>query len=78
MSNPYAFQLPRDVQAPCKDCPDRHIACHSSCEKFLDFKKQVEEAKHRGYIEHQLDRMRYISVKEHRIARENDKKWRRQ
>ena len=25
--------------APCKDCPDRKVGCHSSCQKYKDFKK---------------------------------------
>ena len=78
MTNPYAFQLPRDVKAPCKDCPDRHLACHGSCEKYRVFKEQVTEAKHRSFVEYQLNRMRYVAVKKHKIARENDKKRRLQ
>lgn len=78
MSNPYAFQLPRDVKAPCKDCPDRHLACHGSCEKFLKYREQITEVKHRGFIENQLNRMQYNAVKKHKMARENDKKRRLQ
>lgn len=29
--------------APCKDCPERHELCHSSCEKYKDFVKEREE-----------------------------------
>lgn len=25
--------------APCKDCPDRHLHCHSECEKYIQFVK---------------------------------------
>lgn len=25
------------IQAPCKDCPDRHIKCHASCEKYKKY-----------------------------------------
>ncbi len=24
--------------APCKDCTDRHTACHDSCEKYKEWK----------------------------------------
>ena len=34
---------------PCKDCPDRHVACHSTCEKF----KAWEEI-HRAQKEKEL------------------------
>ena len=23
---------------PCRECPDRHEACHDSCEKYRDWK----------------------------------------
>lgn len=26
---------------PCKDCPDRHIGCHSGCERYLAWKKYM-------------------------------------
>ncbi len=32
-------------KSPCKDCPDRHIGCHSQCEKYKVFaedNKQVQ------------------------------------
>lgn len=32
------------MQAPCKDCPDRHYLCHSTCEKYREFRK------HRDFI----------------------------
>lgn len=36
--------------SPCKDCPDRSIGCHSSCEKYL---KYVEiHDKERAEIHH--------------------------
>ena len=31
----------------CKDCPDRHLYCHSDCQKYLDAKKQHEEERDR-------------------------------
>lgn len=24
---------------PCKDCPDRHLGCHGTCEKYLSVKE---------------------------------------
>ena len=36
------------IQAPCKDCSDREIGCHSSCRLYIDFqslnRKEHEEA----------------------------------
>lgn len=25
------------LKPPCKDCPDRHLACHDHCEKYKAF-----------------------------------------
>lgn len=30
------------INAPCKDCIERHISCHSSCEKYKKFKEDKE------------------------------------
>lgn len=30
------------IQAPCKDCKDRQLGCHSICQKYIDFKKEQE------------------------------------
>lgn len=31
------------ITAPCKDCAERHIGCHSSCEKYQAFHKENTE-----------------------------------
>ena len=31
------------IKVPCKNCSDRHMTCHSTCEKYLKFKKQNDE-----------------------------------
>ena len=31
------------MKAPCKDCPDRFVGCHSQCEKYIAFQKYREE-----------------------------------
>lgn len=30
---------------PCKDCHERHTACHDSCERYIKAKAQMQEAK---------------------------------
>lgn len=25
------------MNVPCKDCPDRHLACHDTCERYKAF-----------------------------------------
>lgn len=29
----------------CKDCKERHLHCHSTCEKYNDFLKENEQRK---------------------------------
>ena len=31
------------MQAPCKDCTDRQLGCHSVCEKYKEYAKHNEE-----------------------------------
>ena len=31
------------IYAPCKDCKDRFLGCHSKCDKYKDYKKRSEE-----------------------------------
>ena len=33
------------IMPPCKDCPDRHQACHDRCEKYKAFAAELEKAK---------------------------------
>lgn len=33
----------RRMKAPCKDCDRRKFLCHSQCEKYKEFKKQLAE-----------------------------------
>lgn len=29
----------------CKDCPDRHLACHDTCERYKAVKAKADEIK---------------------------------
>ena len=29
----------------CKDCTERHLGCHSKCEKYINQKKEAEKIK---------------------------------
>lgn len=31
------------MNAPCKNCPDRKIGCHSKCNKYSQFRKERDE-----------------------------------
>ena len=40
-----AFQMP-DVQAPCKDCTERTVGCHGTCEKYAKYIKDRNKLRH--------------------------------
>ena len=33
------------MKPSCKDCPDRHINCHSECIRYLRWKEHLEALK---------------------------------
>ena len=47
------------MNAPCKGCTDRKVACHGGCEKYLAFRAAADEelarqAKHRLAVEYDI------------------------
>ena len=32
---------------PCKDCTDRHTACHGSCDRYKEWKLRLDEVNKR-------------------------------
>lgn len=40
-----AFQMP-DIQAPCQDCTERFVGCHSTCEKYAKYVKDRNKLRH--------------------------------
>ena len=39
--------------APCKDCKDRAIGCHGTCEKYSEYRKQREKERELRYKKQQ-------------------------
>lgn len=37
--------VPHGVKGPCQNCPDRRPSCHSECERYKQYQKDLEEAK---------------------------------
>lgn len=37
------------IHAPCKDCPDKGCGRHSTCEKYLQYKRYFHEIKKQLY-----------------------------
>lgn len=42
-------------KAPCKDCPDRRVGCHSTCEKYLAFRKERDELNEKTYKQKEVE-----------------------
>lgn len=49
--------------APCKDCPDREVGCHSKCARYLSWKEQNEAAKRAKALEYDADSYMFESIK---------------
>jgi hypothetical protein len=32
-----------NIKCPCKDCADRLVGCHSTCEKYKEYKQLLSE-----------------------------------
>ena len=50
--------------SPCKDCPDRHMGCHSECEGYKSFEAENEEykAKRREALKKEYGSLDYVSI----------------
>lgn len=31
------------MDAPCRDCKDRHVGCHARCERYIAFNEEQKE-----------------------------------
>ena len=40
----------RVLVAPCKDCPDRKVRCHSVCEKYKQFSEERQKKNTEGFL----------------------------
>lgn len=52
------------MNVPCKDCPNRQVGCHSTCEKYLDFRKEVDKINKTKFAEKEQRRL----IAEHNLA----------
>ena len=55
--------------SPCKDCEERHVGCHSECEKYIEFKRKLrrekdilEREKHKYRISHHKSKQKWKEV----------------
>ena len=54
------------INGPCKNCPDRHAACWSDCERFLEYKEKTNAIKSARIKEMSLDRFKIDGVRKAR------------
>jgi hypothetical protein len=58
----------------CKDCADREIGCHATCERYITAKKEWDEERHRVSVERskiaEYDAFRFDTVTKRRFDRE--------
>lgn len=59
------------TKAPCKDCPDRHLHCHSTCEKYIAYNKECEELRQLKYAYYKK------RAEECEAYKRAEKRWRR-
>ena len=57
----------------CKDCPDRHIGCHATCERYLEQKATLEEEADRAR-EYKLVDIEYSKLSKDHLCRKIKKK----
>lgn len=50
--------------APCKDCTERHEACHDSCDKYKEWKAELDA------VRSKIAEQKYIEQTKIRIATE--------
>ena len=43
----------------CKDCQDRAVGCHSTCPKYIAYKKEIEAIRKKRLLEGQAEAAEY-------------------
>ena len=55
--------------APCKNCKDRYVGCHSKCDKYIKFKKDLRKAKYQEKIDKKIEDDIWYTINEVRKGR---------
>lgn len=42
------------VKAPCKGCSERHVGCHSTCEKYQAFRKEADRLREERLVQRKI------------------------
>ena len=54
------------MKAPCKDCPNRHYACHDKCEKYKEFtdaNQRMSELKYKYHHEEEYEIQKHARLR---------------
>lgn len=46
----------RKIQAPCKDCAERHLNCHGSCSKYAEYQEVKKTETLKAYRHYKSER----------------------
>lgn len=60
-----------NMKAPCKDCSERCLNCHSVCEEYFQYRREIRKASvakyndsnHKAYVSEACRRMKKIRKK---------------
>ena len=55
--------------APCKNCKDRYVGCHSKCDKYIKFKKDLRKTKYKEKIDKKIEDDIWYTINEVRKGR---------
>ena len=65
------------MTAPCKNCPEREIGCHSMCDRYIRYAKQREKIRQKRLHDAQTDPSIFLAGNATKIKWENHKHRRR-
>ena len=49
----------RSIESPCKDCPDRHVGCHSECGKYIAYDAALKDLRKAKADQAELEQFLY-------------------
>ena len=69
------------ILAPCKDCENREIGCHSRCVAYIKYKSELNDAKkdiiecqdYETYKNGKITKMQRETLRDIRRGRKNDR-----
>ena len=64
--------MQKETKMPCKDCKDRTLGCHSSCQRYLDVCEKRNDEKQVVFVNRMKDsaiKAYYKDVKTKKIKR---------